>query len=160
MNRADCLRIYTDHGVSGAVHSRPGLDKLIKRLKPGDTLVVWRLDRLGRSLRYLVDLIEHFGKKDIHFVSLMESIDTTSSGGRLLFHVMAALAEFERALISERTKAGMAAARAAGKHVGRKPLLSCIQRTEIEIAIANDTPIETLAKQYAVHPRTLQRFLE
>ncbi|MCQ9615393.1 recombinase family protein [Paenalcaligenes niemegkensis] len=159
LNQANCLKIYTDQGVSGALHSRPGLDKLIRRLKPGDTLVVWRLDRLGRSLRYLVDLIDLFGKKDIHFVSLMENIDTTSSGGRLLFHMMAALAEFERSLISERTKAGMAAARAAGKHVGRKPSLNCTQRAAIKIAIANDISLDILAKQYSVHPRTLQRFL-
>lgn len=159
LTRAGCIRIFTDRGVSGATFSRPGLDELIKKLKPGDTLVVWRLDRLGRSLRYLVDLIDQFGKNSIHFVSLMENIDTTSSGGRLLFHMMAALAEFERSLISERTKAGMAAARAAGKHVGRKPSLSFAQRAEVKNALANDIPLSTLAKRYSVHPRTLRRFL-
>lgn len=159
LQRADCSRIYTDKGISGAIASRPGLDALIKKLKPGDALVVWRLDRLGRSLRYLVDIIDRLGKNNIHFVSLMENIDTTSSGGRLLFHMMAALAEFERSLISERTRAGMAAARAAGKHMGRRPSLNSKERAEARIALENDVPLDTLATRYAVHPRTLRRLL-
>ncbi|WP_285804188.1 recombinase family protein [Alcaligenes faecalis] len=160
LKNAGCTRIYSDKGISGAIASRPGLDSLLKELKPGSTLVVWRLDRLGRSLRYLVDIIDRLGKKDIHFVSLTENIDTTTSGGRLLFHMMAALAEFERSLISERTRAGMAAARARGKHVGRRRSLSPRQCAEAKKALLNDVPLETLAAQYSVHPRTLTRLLE
>ncbi len=88
-------------------------------LRPGDMLVVWRLDRLGRSLINLVELVNSLGTRGIEFRSLTESIDTSSSGGRLVFHLMAALAEFERSLISERTKSGMAAAKLRGKHIGR-----------------------------------------
>ncbi|HLV29423.1 MAG TPA: recombinase family protein [Burkholderiaceae bacterium] len=159
LTQAACSRIYSDDGIALAGSSYPGLDKLTKKLRRGDTLVVCRLDRLGHSLRDLVELIDDLGSSGIHFVSLAEGIDTTRSEGRLLFHMMAALAEFERSVISERTKAGMAAARAAGKHVGRKPALDRKQQAEIKKAYANEVPVETLAKRYAVHPRTIQRLV-
>jgi len=159
LKRADCRRIFTDRGVSGLRPSRPGLDALLRRLRPGETLVVWRLDRLGRSLRALVDLIDTLGQRDIHFVSLTENIDTDSPGGRLLFHVMAALAEFERSLISERTRAGMAAARARGLNVGRRASLTDEQRAEAVRALRDNCPIKDLAEHYCVHPRTLRRLL-
>ncbi|TBV76401.1 recombinase family protein [Pseudoxanthomonas winnipegensis] len=114
LQRLGCARIYQDRGVSGATRSRPGLDKLMARLKPGDTLAVWRLDRLGRSLPHLVQMLEALGDRGVAFHSLTENIDTSTSGGRLVFHFMAALAEFERTLISERTRAGLASARLAG----------------------------------------------
>src|SRR5690606_2994954 len=120
LERASCSKIYTDHGISGVQENRPGLTKLINTLQPGDTLIVWRLDRLGRSLQYLISFVDRLKNKGVHFVSLSESIDTSTSGGKLLFHLMAALAEFERSLISERTRAGMAAARASGKPVGKR----------------------------------------
>lgn len=157
LKKANCDHIYTDRGVSGSKSSRPGLNRLQKNLKPGDTLIVWRLDRLGRSLRYLVDTIDRLGKENIHFISLTENIDTTTSGGRLLFHMMAALAEFERSLISERTRAGMAAARANGRLLGRRPALSPDQHKEALVALTNNVPLDTVAKQYAVHPRTIRR---
>ncbi|MEI2418449.1 recombinase family protein, partial [Orrella sp. JC864] len=156
LTRAGCVRLYTDKGISGAAASRPGLDAVLRKLKPGDTLVVWRLDRLGRSLRYLVDTIDKLGKKGIQFVSLTENIDTTHSGGMLLFHMMAALAEFERSLISERTRAGMAAAKARGRHVGRRRALTPEQCLEALHAM-NSSPIEDVAAAYCVHPRTLRR---
>ncbi len=159
LKKAQCAYIYTDKGISGAISSRPGLDALLRKLKPGNTLVVWRLDRLGRSLRYLVDAIDKLGKKNVHFVSLTENIDTTTSGGLLLFHMMAALAEFERSLISERTKAGMAAARANGKHLGRRRSLTPSQCAEALLAIQRNTPIQDVAAQYSVHPRTLRRLM-
>ncbi|GGB97117.1 recombinase [Oxalicibacterium flavum] len=159
LKKANCDRIYTDKGFSGTLDSRPGLNALLRKLKPGNTLVVWRLDRLGRSLRYLVDTIDHLGKKDVHFVSLTENIDTTSSGGVLLFHMMAAMAQFESALISERTKAGMAAARANGKHVGRKRSLTPEQCDEARKAISNNVSLKDVATIYAVHPRTLRRLM-
>ncbi len=115
---AGCERIFTD-SASGAIASRPALDEAISALSPEDTLIVWKLDRLGRSLSHLIGLVSLLEKRGVAFRSLSEAIDTTTASGRLLFHVMGALAEFERALISERTRAGMAAARARGAVIGR-----------------------------------------
>ena len=120
---AGCFRIFTDK-ASGSLESRPELDKLLDQIRPGDTLVVWRLDRLGRSLRNLIDQFTALHERGIGFKSLQETIDTTSSGGRLVFHVFGALAEFERDLIRERTNAGLAAARARGRNGGRPALLT------------------------------------
>ena len=122
LNRAGCHRIFTD-SASGATMSRPALDEAIRALRPGDTLVTWKLDRLGRSLSHLISIVTQLESRGIVFRSLSESIDTQTASGRLLFHVMGALAEFERALISERTRAGMAAARARGRSIGRPPKL-------------------------------------
>lgn len=156
LERAGCKRVFQDHGVSGANMDRPGLDKLLKALRRGDTLVVWRLDRLGRSLRKLVELVDHLGQSGIEFHSVSESIDTSSPGGVLVFHMMAALAEFERALISERTRAGIAAARARGRVVGRKPALTAKQRSEA-IAMLSTQPVQVIARRFGVHPRTIVR---
>ncbi|KAB2715324.1 recombinase family protein [Brucella intermedia] len=119
LKHAGCDYVFADHGISGASTDRPGLRQAMDMLQSGDTLVVWRLDRLGRSLVHLVEQVSALARDGIEFRSLTENIDTGSSGGKLLFHVVAALAEFERSLISERTKAGMAAAKLRGKHVGR-----------------------------------------
>lgn len=105
--------------MSGAIVTRPALNEALDALKAGDVLVVWKLDRLGRSLAHLIALVSELGARDVGFVSLSEAIDTECASGRLLFHVMGALAEFERALISERTRAGIAAARERGVRVGR-----------------------------------------
>ena len=118
-----CDQIFEDHGVTGDKTARPGLDQTLAALEPGDCLVVWKLDRLGRSLRHLTETLQSLAERDIGFRSLQDAIDTTTAGGRLYFHIMAALAEFERDLISERTKAGMAAAKARGVHVGRPAIL-------------------------------------
>lgn len=120
---AGCYRVFVDH-ASGSLHSRPELDRVMDQLRPGDTLVVWRLDRLGRSIRQLIDQLSVLQERGIGFKSLQEAIDTTSPGGRLVFHVFAALAEFERDLIRDRTKAGLDAARARGRTGGRPALLS------------------------------------
>lgn len=130
LKQAGCDHIFTDHGISGAATERPGLQQTMKMLQKGDTLIVWRLDRLGRSLVHLVELVSNLGRQGIEFRSLTESIDTSSSGGKLLFHMIAALAEFERSLISERTKAGMAAAKLRGKHVGRPPRIKPTQSSK------------------------------
>ncbi|VVE82968.1 recombinase family protein [Pandoraea sputorum] len=160
LKRLGCDKVFTDHGVSGSATSRPGLERAMTRLKPGDKLVVWRLDRLGRSLAHLVRLLESLGRRDILFQSLTEHIDTSSSGGRLVFHMMAALAEFERSLISERTRAGMAAARANGKHLGRRPLLSP-EQVGYARSLLDDgtTSTHEVALQLGVHPRTVTRML-
>ena len=160
LQHARCDTIYTDHGISGVQEKRPGLSKLLNKLQPGDTLVVWKLDRLGRSLQYLISLVDDLKQSGIHFASLSESIDTSTSGGKLLFHLMAALAEFERSLISERTRAGMAAARANGKHVGKRYALNATQQAAALQAIDNNTPISDVAKTYGVHPRTIRRLIE
>jgi DNA invertase Pin-like site-specific DNA recombinase len=107
---AGCYRVFTETG-SGARTDRPILEQLLDQLRPGDTLVVWKLDRLGRSLRHLVDTVTTLADRDVEFRSLQEAIDTTTPGGKLVFHVFAALAEFERDLIRERTAAGLPAAR-------------------------------------------------
>jgi DNA invertase Pin-like site-specific DNA recombinase len=124
LERAGCYRVFTET-ASGARSDRPVLEQVLDQLRPGDTLLVWKLDRLGRSLRHLVDTVTGLADRGIGFRSLQEAIDTTTPGGKLVFHVFAALAEFERDLIRERTTAGLAAAaRARGRHGGRPSVLS------------------------------------
>ncbi len=113
-----CERIFTDI-ASGAKSSRTGLDDALDFLREGDTLIVWRLDRLGRSLKHLIEVVNSLNEKGISFRSLQESIDTSTSGGKLIFHVFGALAEFEREIIRERTQAGLSAARSRGRLGGR-----------------------------------------
>jgi DNA invertase Pin-like site-specific DNA recombinase len=117
--RAGCGEMFEDRGVSGVATHRPGLDAALKKIAHGDVLVVWKLDRLGRSLPHLIETVRQLGARGAGFTSLSESIDTTTAGGTLIFHMMAALAEFERALIVERVNAGIASAKKRGKHVGR-----------------------------------------
>ena len=123
LEKAGCEKIVTDE-VSGSVAERPGLSQLKDTLRAGDTLVVWRLDRLGRTLRHLIEWVNDLEAKGIGFESLQESINTTTSSGKLVFHLFGALAEFERNLIRERTQAGLAAARARGRQGGRPEKLS------------------------------------
>ena len=118
LEKAGVDRIFVDT-ASGATESRPALDELLAQLRPGDTVVVWRLDRLGRSLRHLIDVVGDLEERGVGLRSLTESIDTLTPGGKLIFHVFGALAEFERDLIRERTQAGLAAARARGRVGGR-----------------------------------------
>src|SRR5258707_9998253 len=114
---------FTDK-ASAAKAARPGLDKCLHHLKPGDTLLVWRLDRLGRSVRHLIDLVENLRLRKVGFKSICDGvIDTTTASGELIFHIFTALAQFERRLIQERTRAGLSAARARGRLGGRKPIL-------------------------------------
>jgi DNA invertase Pin-like site-specific DNA recombinase len=114
-----CAPIYEDHGISGAKARRPGLDDLLREAQPGDTVVVFKLDRLGRSVLHLADLLVRFQKSDIHFCSLSEGINTTTPGGKLVYHVFAAVAEFHRDIIVENTTFGMEAARRRGANIGR-----------------------------------------
>ena len=114
--------VYTDR-ISGSKAARPGLDQCLSQLKPGDTLVVWRLDRLGRSVRHLIDVVEDLRERGVGFKSLRDgAIDTTTASGKLIFHIFTALAEFERSLIQERTRAGLSVARARGRLGGRPPM--------------------------------------
>ncbi|WP_198972266.1 recombinase family protein [Xylophilus sp. ASV27] len=155
---AGCQAIYTDH-VSGKTESRPGLNEALATLQKGDKLVVWRLDRLGRSLVHLVQMLELLGARQIKFCSLCEHIDTASSGGRLVFHMMAALAEFERCLISERTRAGMAAAKSRGKRMGRHPSMDEEQQGRALRLIEQGGSVASVARQFDVTPRTVYRML-
>ena len=118
-----CEQIFHEK-VSGRIRDRPELDACLRTLRKGDTLVVWRLDRLGRSLKDLVEIIHGLEGRQIAFQSLTESIDTSTAGGKLVFHLFGALAEFEHNLIADRTRAGLAAARARGRKGGRKPKLT------------------------------------
>ncbi len=122
--KAGCAKkgIFTDK-VSGAKSARPGLEECLKHLKAGDTLVVWRLDRLGRSVRHLIDVVEDLRQRRVGFKSVCDgAIDTTTASGKLIFHIFTALAEFERSLIQERTRAGLESARARGRLGGRMPI--------------------------------------
>jgi DNA invertase Pin-like site-specific DNA recombinase len=118
LTAAKCAPIYTDT-MSGTTDRRPGLEQALSHLRAGDTLVVWRLDRLGRSLKHLIETIHDLEQRGVGFRSLTENIDTTTPGGKLIFHIFGSLAEFERALIIERTQAGLVAARARGRKGGR-----------------------------------------
>jgi DNA invertase Pin-like site-specific DNA recombinase len=121
--KAGCERVFEDV-ASGAQAERPGLAAALAFVRPGDTLAVWRLDRLGRSLPHLIEAVTALRERGVGFRSLQESLDTTTSGGKLVFHVFAALAEFERDLIRERTSAGLAAARARGRRGGRPSVMT------------------------------------
>jgi DNA invertase Pin-like site-specific DNA recombinase len=114
-----CDIIYRDHGVSGAKTARPGLDQMMADLRAGDTLNVWKLDRLGRSTIHLLSILEELREQGVHFHAITQGIDTSTAVGRMIFGQLAVFAEYERSLISERTKAGMKAAKARGVHVGR-----------------------------------------
>ena len=120
LNAIGCQPIYSDHGVSGAKASRTGLDDALRVLEAGDVLVVFKLDRLGRSVLHLADLLTWFDREDIHFCSLAEGINTTTPGGKLVYHVFSAVAEFQRDMIRENTLAGLEAARQRGKRLGRR----------------------------------------
>ncbi len=131
LNAAGCEIVYEDT-ISGAKAERPGLQKALDYMRKGDTLVVWRLDRLGRSLKHLIDLMTKLEERDIGFKSLTEQLDTTTPGGRLIFHLFASLAEFERDLIRERTQAGLLAARARGRKGGRPRSLARISPEKLQ----------------------------
>src|SRR5215831_4961176 len=118
LEKIGCSKIFTDT-ISGATTERKGLDEALAYVREGDTLVVWRLDRLGRSLKHLIETITQLNDKKIGFKSITENIDTITSGGKLVFHIFGALAEFERDIIQDRTKAGLSAARARGRLGGR-----------------------------------------
>jgi len=158
LKAAGCDRIVTEK-VSGASSSRPQLDKLLKGLGAGDVLVVVRLDRLGRSLPHLIDVVRELEGQGAGLLSLTEAIDTTTAGGRLIFHLMGALAEFERALIIERTQAGLLAARKRGVRVGRPAALSSAQVKHARTLIGAGESPSTVARSLAVNRATLYRAL-
>lgn len=156
LKNAGCARIYTDHGISGGYRERAGLHELMAAAQAGDTVVVWRLDRLGRSLKHLMEIISDLRERNVHFVSLNEAIDTSTSTGMFVFHMLASLAEFERSLISERTRAGMAAAKKRGSRLGRPRILG-IKKMRIARKLAKQYGPKCAAKMLSVDKRTLNR---
>jgi DNA invertase Pin-like site-specific DNA recombinase len=159
LERTGCYRVFTET-ASGARADRPTLAQVLDQLRPGDTLVVWRLDRLGRSLRHLVDTIPGLANRGIGFRSLQEAIDTTTPGGKLVFHVFAALAEFERDLIRERTTAGLAAARARGRHGGRPSVLTGHKlQVAQEMYRSGEYSVAAIAKTLGVSRASIYRHL-
>ncbi len=133
LEKIGCDKIFTDT-ASGAATERRGLEEAIQFVREGDTLVVWRLDRLGRSLKHLIEVVHQLNERKIGFRSIRENIDTTTSGGKLIFHVFGALAEFERDLIRERTHAGLQSARARGRVGGRPRIASLDTPGKVSIA--------------------------
>ncbi|NYT79799.1 recombinase family protein [Alcaligenaceae bacterium] len=157
LKRAGCCVIY-EEAASGKNTARPELEQCCKALRAGDTLVVWRLDRLGRSLPDLVRIVGNLEHGGVGFESLTEKIETGSAAGKLVFHVFAALAEFERGLIRERTRAGLAAARARGRVGGRKPKLDAQQVREIKALLRDpDMKVSDVARRYGVSRTTLYK---
>jgi DNA invertase Pin-like site-specific DNA recombinase len=160
LEAAGCIRVWTDK-ASGTLEQRPQLERVLDHLRPGDTLVVWRLDRLGRNLRHLIATVNDLSAREVGFRSLTEGIDTSTPTGRLVFHVFGALAEFEAALISERTTAGLAAARARGRVGGRPPAM-----TPDKLAVARqlydskEHTLNAIASIIGVSRSTLYRHLE
>ena len=155
---AGCERIFTDKGVSGAIRLRQGLEEALAALKSGDVLVVWKLDRLGRSLQHLVQVIEKLGVSGVGFHSLTENIDTTSPGGMLLFHIIGSLSQFERSLISERTRAGLDAAQRRGKRLGRPCLLTQEQLKHAKkMVLSGEQSVSGMAQILGINRATLYR---
>lgn len=159
LQQAGCGVIY-EEAASGKNTARPELEQCRKALRAGDTLVVWRLDRLGRSLSDLVQIVAELEKRGVYFESLTEKIETGSASGKLQFHVFAALAEFERGLIRERTQAGLAAARARGRAGGRKPKLGDQQVKEIRALLRDpDMRVADVARRYDVSRTTIYKYV-
>ena len=149
LKAAGCEEVFQER-VTGKLRERPGLTQCLRMLRKGDTLIVWKLDRLARSLKDLVEIIDDLNERAIGFKSLTESIDTTSSGGRLVFHIFGALAEFEHSLIKERTLAGLKAARARGRKGGRKRAMT---NSDVKKALAMLSDSSITKKEVAQHFR-------
>src|SRR5438876_1767658 len=155
-----CAKIFTDI-ISGATTERKGLDEALAYVREGDTLVVWRLDRLGRSLKHLIETVAILDSRKIGFKSLTENIDTTTSGGKLIFHIFGALAEFERNLIRERTNAGLLAARARGRKGGRpKSLTGKRVHMAQELYNNKENAIADICKTLGISRATLYRYIK
>ena len=160
LKKAGCKTLFKDEGISGATTKRPALLRCLKKLEHGDTLIVWKLDRLARSMKQLIETVETLRLRGIGFRSLTEALDTTTAQGRLVFHMFGALAEFERSLIRERTQAGLAAARRAGRTGGCPPKLTDDDIEAAKAMLANpDIGVIQIAHRLGVSPATLYRYI-
>jgi DNA invertase Pin-like site-specific DNA recombinase len=162
LEKAGCTRrdIYADDGVSGKFASRPQLDACLEALQPGDTLNVWKLDRLGRSLQHLITVVNELKDRGVNFRSFTEGIDTSTPGGKLYFHMIGALAEFERDLIIERTMAGLQVARDRGYVGGNQPKLTGEQVRIMRQMLTSGFTISAVARNYGVSRTTIYRVIE
>lgn len=163
LNAAGVEKTFTDR-ISGTAEIREGFDRMRNQLRDGDCVVVWRLDRLARSLKQLMEIAADFEQRGVQLVLLSEAIDTTTSGGKLFFHIFGAVAEFERNLIIERTNAGLKAAKARGKLGGRKPVLDADKQKTVKTLLTaakkggEDPQFATIARSVGVSERTIRRF--
>jgi len=158
LTKAGCVKIFDDK-MSGSRTERPGLNKVLEILREGDTLVVWKLDRLGRSVKNLVDLVGELHKNGVQFKSLTDAIDTGTSSGRFFFHVMASLAEMERELTIERTRAGLEVARQLGRKGGRKRQMTDSKIESAKKLLESGVPPRDVAKNLGVSVPTLYRWI-
>lgn len=159
LKKAGCERIYREK-ASGGRWDRPELHRLLDQLRKGDVLVVWKLDRLSRSLRDVLTIMERLGESGSGFRSLTEAIDTTTPAGRMMMQMVGAFAEFERAMLKERTKAGLDAAREEGRIGGRRPKLTPQQQVQIRKMVSNgDKTAADAARLFKIHPATVSRLL-
>jgi len=158
LKQSGCSHIFEDK-ISGTRINRPGLDKALEMLRDGDTLIVWKLDRLGRSVKNLITLVGDLDEKGIHFKSLTDSIDTTTPSGRFFFNVMASLAEMERELIVERTKAGLAAAKKLGRKGGRKRVMTDSKLNAAKKLLDSGILPKDVANNLGVSLATLYRWI-
>ena len=159
LEQAHCERIYTEH-ASGVSRSRPELERLFDSLRTGDTLVVWRFDRLGRSVSHLVDVVEQLRTRNVGLESLTEGIDTDSAAGEAVFNVIAAFAQMERRLISERTRAGIAAARMNKRHWGKASKFHDSEIVKLVQSLLREGSLSKadIARRVGIHPCTLYRW--
>lgn len=158
LDNVGCEKIYQDQ-MSGTKTKRPGLELALEVLKKDDTLVVWKLDRLGRTVKGLIDLVNQLHQNGVHFRSLTDNVDTSTPSGRFFFHVMASLAQMERELMAERTKAGLAAAKAKGRVGGRKRKMTQSKIDSAKQLLANGTPPRDVAQNLGISVPTLYRWL-
>ena len=158
LTKAGCKRIFNDK-ISGSRAERPGLTKALEMLREGDTLIVWKLDRLGRSVKNLVDLVGELHKQGIQFKSLTDAIDTGTPSGRFFFHVMASLAEMERELTVERTRAGLEVARPLGRKGGRKRQMTDSKIESAKKLLASGIPPRDVATNLGISVPTLYRWI-
>jgi DNA invertase Pin-like site-specific DNA recombinase len=160
LSKAGCEKIFEDR-ISGAKSQRPGLNTLLEFARPDDTIVVWRLDRLGRSMKDLISLVSVLDEKNIQLASLNESIDTSTTSGKLFFHIFGAIAEFEKNLIVDRTRAGLAAARARGRKGGRPKLLDQSKRDlAVKLYHERDKTVKEICELMGISKPTLYKYIE